>query len=83
MIFSVENIGRLGAMMFQTSGNSQLRIDLQYSSQQLAIVQSLMHQTYSPGQGLLNLVVLVQGKGAFTNYVCIFWHFLTMYDVRP
>ena len=36
--FSVENIDRLGAMMFQTSDNSQLCIDSQYSSQQLTIV---------------------------------------------
>ena len=28
--FSVENIDRLGAMMFQTSDNSQLCIDSQY-----------------------------------------------------
>ena len=32
-IFSVENIGRLGVFMFQTSDNSQLCIDSQYSSQ--------------------------------------------------
>ena len=32
-IFSVEIIDRLGAMMFQTSDNSQLFIDSQYSSQ--------------------------------------------------
>ena len=44
-IFSVENIDRLGAMMFQTSDNSQLCIDLQYSSQQLTIVWSLIHHS--------------------------------------
>ena len=32
-IFSVENIARLGVFMFQSSDNSQLRIDSQYSSQ--------------------------------------------------
>ena len=32
-IFSVENIARLGVFMFQTSDNSQLCIDSQYSSQ--------------------------------------------------
>jgi hypothetical protein len=32
-IFSVENIAKLGVFMFQTSDNSQLCIDLQYSSQ--------------------------------------------------
>ena len=32
-IFSVENIARLGVFMFQTSDNSQLCIDPQYSSQ--------------------------------------------------
>ena len=37
-IFSVENINRLGAMMFQTLDNSQLCVDLQYSSQHLLIV---------------------------------------------
>ena len=31
--FSVENIARLGGFMFQTSDNSQLCIDSQYSSQ--------------------------------------------------
>ena len=33
VIFSVENIAKLGVFMFQTSGNSQLCIDSQYSSQ--------------------------------------------------
>ena len=47
-IFSVENIDRLGAMMFQTSDNSQLCIDSQYSSQQLTIVWSLIHHTTQP-----------------------------------
>ena len=48
-IFSVENIDRLGAMMFQTSDNSQLCIDSQYSSQQLTIVWSLgTHQSTQP-----------------------------------
>ena len=37
-IFSVEDIDRLGAMMFQISDNSQLCIDSQYSSHQLTIV---------------------------------------------
>ena len=37
-IFSVESIDRLGAMKFQTLDNSQLCIDLQYSSQQLAVI---------------------------------------------
>ena len=32
-IFSVKNIARLGVFMFQTSDNSQLCIDSQYSSQ--------------------------------------------------
>ena len=32
-IFSVENIARLGVFLFQTSDNSQLCIDSQYSSQ--------------------------------------------------
>ena len=32
-IFFVENIARLGVFMFQTSDNSQLCIDSQYSSQ--------------------------------------------------
>ena len=33
VIFSVENKARLGVFMFQTSDNSQLWIDSQYSSQ--------------------------------------------------
>ena len=37
-VFPVEKVDRLGAMMFHTSDNSQLCIDLQYSSQQLTIV---------------------------------------------
>ena len=37
-IFFVENIARLGVFMFQTSDNSQLCIDSQYSSQKLTIV---------------------------------------------
>jgi hypothetical protein len=47
-IVSVENIDRLGVMMFQTSDNSQLRIDSQYSSQQLTIVWSLIHHNTQP-----------------------------------
>ena len=43
-IFSVENIARLSVLMFQTSDNSQLCIDSQYSSQQLTIVSSLKHK---------------------------------------
>ena len=34
--FSVENIARFGVIMFQTSDNSQLCIDSQYSSRYLA-----------------------------------------------
>ena len=48
VIFSVENIDRLGAMMCQTSDNSQLCIDSQYSSQQLTIVWSLIHHSTQP-----------------------------------
>ena len=44
-IFSVENID---AVMFQTSDNSQLCIDSQYSSQQLTIVWSLIHHSTQP-----------------------------------
>ena len=47
-IISVENIDRLGAMMFQTSNNSQLCIDSQYSSQKLTIVWCLTHQSTQP-----------------------------------
>ena len=47
-IFSVENIDRLVAMMFQTSDNSQLCIDSQYSSQQLTIVWNLIHHSTQP-----------------------------------
>ena len=47
-IFSVENIDRLGDFMFQTSDNSQLCIDSQYSSQQLIFVWSLKHQISQP-----------------------------------
>ena len=47
-IFSVENIAKLGVFMFQTSDNSQLCIDSQYSSQQLTIVSSLKHKNTQP-----------------------------------
>ena len=47
-IFSVENIDRLGTMMFQTSDDSQLCIDSQHSSQQLTIFWSLMHHSAQP-----------------------------------
>ena len=40
-IFSVENINRMGAMMFQSSVNNQLCIDSKYSSQQLTIACKL------------------------------------------
>ena len=47
-IFSVKNIKRLCVFMFQTSDNSQLCIDSQYSSQQLPIVSSLKHKNTQP-----------------------------------
>ena len=47
-IFSVENIDRLGDFMLQTSENSQLCIDSQYSSQQLTFAWSLKHQISQP-----------------------------------
>ena len=47
-IFSIVNINRLGAMLFQTSDNSQLCIDSQYSSRQLTILWSLIHHSTQP-----------------------------------
>ena len=46
--FSVENIVRLDVFIFQTSDNSQLCIDSQYSSQQLTIGASFKHKNTQP-----------------------------------
>ena len=51
-IFSVENIKRLCVFMFQTSDNSQLCIDSQYSSQCLKFETS-KHPTYFAGMPMV------------------------------
>ena len=61
-IFSVKNIARLGVFMFQTSDNSQLCIDSQYSSQYTANVLLIISIDFAYDQlSPYSLTILFRG----------------------